>query len=430
VPEYKKFTPVTPIKNGAINNRAVLRSQSALDKNSETDAEEMHVISQAHFNCENCGSFLVYSPKSQDLLCKHCGHHYPVPTSPEPIHEYDFKSAVRELANLHHASPNEGKQTIAITQCPSCGAQFTFQEHEHAGNCPYCATPVIAGTAHARFIHPRSLLPFIITQKEAIEIYNQWIGSRWFAPSSLKNHSERDDKLTGIYLPYWTYDSQTYNPYRGQRGTIYYDRQTYTAYVDGRAVRRTRTVQRIRWRPVSGQVNLHFDDVLIGATKTLPRTIINHLKPWDLDNLVPYSEEYISGFRSELYQITVDQGFLQAENIMENRINQAIRRDIGGDQQRISAVNTQHDNTTFKHTLLPVWSAAFKYRNKTYRYVINGRNGVIQGERPYSWFKIGLAIVAAIAVMLGLLFLAESQGMMDNRGFDNSFNGSGFYIDF
>lgn len=431
MPEYKKFTPVKPIKNGAINSRAVIRSQqSALNKTSGADTEEMHVISQAHFDCENCGSFLVYSPKSQDLLCKHCGHHYPVPTSPEPIQEYDFKSAVRELANLHHASPDEGKQTIAITQCPSCGAQFTFQEHEHAGNCPYCATPVIAGTAHARFIHPRSLLPFIITQTEAIEIYNQWIGSRWFAPSSLKKHSERDDELNGIYLPYWTYDSQTYNPYRGQRGTIYYDRQTYTAYVDGRAVRRTRTVQRIRWRPVSGQVNLHFDDVLIGATKTLPRTIINHLKPWDLDNLVPYSEEYISGFRSELYQITVDQGFLQAENIMENSINQAIRHDIGGDRQRISAVNTHHDSTTFKHTLLPVWSAAFKYRNKTYRYVINGRNGVIQGERPYSWFKIGLAIIAAIAVMLGLLFLAESQGMMDNRG--NNFNGSGgeFYIDF
>ncbi|KAG1694702.1 hypothetical protein GQR58_006699 [Nymphon striatum] len=122
---------------------------------------------------------------------------------------------------------------------------------------------------------------------------------------------------------------------------------------NGKRVQRVRTVPRIRWRPVGGQVDLHFDDVLIGASKTLPRTIINHLQPWDLDNLVPYSEEYISGFRSEIYQVTVDQGFLQAENIMEHKINQSIRHDIGGDHQRISAVNTHHQDTTFKHVLLP-----------------------------------------------------------------------------
>jgi hypothetical protein len=175
-----------------------------------------------------------------------------------------------------------------------------------------------------------------------------------------------------------------------------------------------RTVARIRWTPVSGHVNQHFDDVLIGATKTLPRTIINHLQPWDLDNLVPYSEKYISGFRSEIYQVTVDQGFLQAENIMERKIRQSIRYDIGGDHQRISAVNTQHDNTKFKHVLLPVWSAAFKYHGKTFRYVINGRNGTIQGERPYSFVKIALAVVAAIAVMLALLFIMENQGAFDD----------------
>jgi hypothetical protein len=193
--------------------------------------------------------------------------------------------------------------------------------------------------------------------------------------------------------------------------------------VNGRRVQRVRTVPRIRWTPVAGRVDLHFDDVLIGATKTLPRTIIDHLQPWDLDNLVPYSEEYISGFRSEIYQVTVDQGFLQAENIMEHKIHQAIRYDIGGDHQRISAVNTQHDDTTFKHVLLPVWSAAFDYRGKTYRYVINGRNGTIQGERPYSFIKIGLAVITAIAAMLALLYVMESQGVFENMN-----QGGGFHM--
>ncbi len=384
--------------------------------------EDEHVISQAHFSCKNCGSDLVYSPASQDLQCRSCGHHYPVDTSEAKIQEYDFKEAVNELARLRHSSSDKivGGNKIAVIHCPSCGANFSFLKHEHAGECPYCATPVVAGTAHARFIEPRSLLPFKFEKKQALEIYDKWIGSRWFAPSALKSHSKRNDKLVGIYLPYWTYDSQTFNQYRGQRGTTYYDRQVYTTTVNGRRVQRVRMVPRIRWRSVAGSVDLHFDDVLIGATKTLPRTIINHLQPWDLDNLVPYSAEYISGFRSEIYQVTVDQGFLQAENIMSQKINQAIHHDIGGDHQRISAVNTHHQDTSFKHVLLPVWSAAFEYRGKTYRYVINGRNGTIQGERPYSFIKIGLAVLGAIACALALLYVMETQGTFEGNGNFNS----------
>lgn len=381
-----------------------------LNTNQEKDIEDAHVISQAHFSCKNCGSDLVYSPLSQDLVCRNCGNHYPINTSEEPIKEYDFDAAVQELARLRRTAPKNHE--VLVLQCPSCGAEFSFDRHIHAGECPYCGTPVIAGTAQSRYIIPRSLLPFKIGKKQALDIYDKWIGSRWFAPSSLKTHSKRDDKLIGIFLPYWTYDSQTYTYYRGQRGITYYDRQVYTAYVNGRAVQRTRTVQRISWTPVSGRVNLHFDDVLIGATKTLPRTIIDHLQPWDLDNLVPYSEEYISGYRSEIYQVTVDQGFLQAENVMDKRIRQAIRRDIGGDHQRISAVQTKHENTRFKHVLLPVWSAAFKYRNKTYRYVINGRNGTIQGERPYSWIKITFAVIGVILVILAYILFSQNQGAL------------------
>ena len=400
-----RFTPLTTTATNTTDN--VVR-------------EDSHVITQAHFTCKNCGSDLVYSPASQDLQCRSCGHHYPVDTSVEPIREYDFKQAVQELSRLKHADGDSQKTSLSIIQCPSCGAEFSFKEHEHAGDCPYCATPVIAGTAHARFIEPRSLLPFKFEKKQAIEIFDKWMSSRWFAPSSLKSHSNREEKLIGIYLPYWTYDSQTFNQYRGQRGITYYDRQVYSTVVNGRRVQRVRTVARIRWTPVSGRVDLHFDDVLIGATKTLPRTIIDHLQPWDLDNLVPYSEEYISGFRSEIYQVTVDQGFLQAENIMERKIHQSVRYDIGGDHQRISSVNTQHDDTSFKHVLLPVWSAAFEYRGKTYRYVINGRNGTIQGERPYSFIKIGFAVLTAIAFMLAFLFLMETQGVFNQQS--NSYN--------
>ena len=79
-------------------------------------------------------------------------------------------------------------------------------------------------------------------------------------------------------------------------------------------------------------------------------------------------------------------------------IRRDIERDIGGDSQRIHHVNTKHADITFKHILLPMWLAAYRYRDETYRIVVNARTGAVQGERPWSWVKIGLAIAAGVVV--------------------------------
>ena len=362
-------------------------------------------LSQTHFPCEQCGADLTYSPEEQQLVCDYCGFQNEIPVSYQEIKEYNFKTALHELERLKHGGNNA---TISIIQCPSCAAEFTL-ENEFSADCPFCGTPVVTSTEHARFIQPESLLPFKITDEQAIDAFDQWVGSLWFAPSKLKKISRRDERLTGVYLPYWTYDSDTKSSYRGQRGIVYYEQQVYYTVVDGRRVRQQRSVARVRWTPVSGHVSQFFDDILIGASKTLPRNIIDQLEPWDLDNLAPYSEAYLSGFHSELYQITVDQGYMQAKNIMDRHIDNAVRRDIGGDKQRVSTVNTQHYDTTFKHLLLPVWSAAFKYRKKTYRYVINGRSGKIHGERPYSFIKIFFVVLVSLSLLgTGLYFLEKS----------------------
>jgi predicted RNA-binding Zn-ribbon protein involved in translation (DUF1610 family) len=354
---------------------------------------------------------------NQSLECDHCGFTNEVPISLTPIREYDLKQALHELDQLRRSGQLE---QVDVIKCPSCAAQFRLKDNEHAGDCPFCGTPVIAGTEQSRPIRPRSLLPFSISHDQALDIFDKWMKSRWFAPSSLNSRAKRNDKLTGVYLPYWTYDSDTQTYYQGQRGTIYYERQVVNARVNGRNVRQVRQVARIRWNPASGTVGRHFDDVLIGASKTLPRTIIDNLAPWDLNQLVPYSEAYLSGFRSEIYQITVDEGFLRAQQIMDYTIRNDIRRDIGGDQQRINHLSTEHDRTTYKHLLLPIWSAAFQYRNKTYRYVINGRTGKIHGERPYSFVKIASAVALAASVAGGGVYVVEKNGGFENMNIEYS----------
>ncbi|MEO1574402.1 MAG: primosomal protein N' (replication factor Y) - superfamily II helicase [Pseudomonadota bacterium] len=359
------------------------------------------------FPCRQCGALQVYRPGTAALECSYCGHRSAIEVRDGLIVEYDFDEALRTLAD----APPAGHRPS--TQCENCAAEFDFDEHVHAGECPFCGTQIVEGTGVNRHIKPESLLPFSVNEQAALQAYRKWIGKLWFAPGALKRHARQEQKLTGVYVPYWTYDSHTSTRYQGQRGDNYTVQQSYTTVENGRTVRRTRTVTKIRWRPVSGRVQRFFDDVLVGATLSLPRKITDRLRPWDLGNLEPYNEKYLSGFRSEVYQVDLDEGFDQAVSIMNGVIRGDVARDIGGDHQRITHLHTDHRDTTFKHLLLPVWSAAFRFRKKTYRFVVNGRTGKVQGERPYSVIKIALAVILGAAAAGALLYVANESGALD-----------------
>ena len=75
-----------------------------------------------------------------------------------------------------------------------------------------------------------------------------------------------------------------------------------------------------------------------------------------------------------------------------------VRFDIGGDEQRTHEVDTAVSDVTFKHILLPVWLAAYKYRGKSYRFVMNGLTGRVPGERPYLFWEIFFAVVFGLLI--------------------------------
>ncbi len=182
---------------------------------------------------------------------------------------------------------------------------------------------------------------------------NAWLGSLWFAPSGLVEYARKGRAMNGMYVPYWTFDAQTQTAYRGQRGQYYYETQMVTVMVNGRAERRQQQVRRTRWFPASGRVARHFDDVLVTASRSLPKPMGDELTPWDLTALVPYQPDYLAGFRAEAYTIPLAESVSTARARMEAVIRHDVARDIGGDEQRIEAMQTRHSAETFKHILLP-----------------------------------------------------------------------------
>ncbi|SHE21848.1 primosomal protein N' (replication factor Y) - superfamily II helicase [methanotrophic endosymbiont of Bathymodiolus puteoserpentis (Logatchev)] len=345
---------------------------------------------------------LKYQPGTQHQVCAYCGHKNDISVKQEHIKEFNLAQALHELAATQPSTTVSHQ-----SHCTACGANFKFSDDIHAGECPFCGTDIVISSQQSKPLHPKSLLPFLITETLAKKKFSLWLNKLWFAPNKVKKYAHADTKLIGIYLPYWTYDSQTESTYTGARGDTYYINERVSYRQNGRQVTTVKRVPKIRWTNARGRVSHFFDDVLIGASLSLPRQILDRLQPWDLQNLVPYDENYISGFQSELYQVNLDEGFDRAKQVMDGMIRQDIAYDIGGDHQRIHQVSTQHSQVTYKHCLLPVWSAAFIYRNKAYRFVINGRTGEVQGERPYSIWKIGFAVLIALGIIGGLIYLQQ-----------------------
>lgn len=355
--------------------------------------------------CEQCAAVLSYKPGTETIVCEYCGHSNRIEERPVKIVEHDLEDA---LARGLAAAPVEETRRL---KCPSCAAEFTFDPGRHAGACPFCGQTIVAETGAHRQIKPAAVLPFGIEQAAARERVGAWLKGLWFAPNKLKHYARTEGRLAGMYLPYWTYDSRTRTAYAGQRGTVYHEPVRMQAVVNGRRVTQTKMVQKVRWQRVRGEVARAFDDVLVLASRSLPAPLTDRLEPWDLLGLKPYGPEYLTGFQSEAYQVPLDEGFQVAGEKMRGVIAGDVKADIGGDLQRVERLDIRHADTTFKHVLLPVWLGAFRYGGKTYRLAVNGRTGAVQGERPYSVWKIVAAAALALVILVVIAYVLAGSNL-------------------
>lgn len=360
-----------------------------MQANSQIERENIN-----RFLCPNCAGNMAFDAATGKLLCPYCGYAKEVEAGTS-VEEKSYAEFLRPDANQLQPMARDAMQV----NCTSCGAIVVFTPPTTATECAFCGGKIVAQAKSADpLIAPEGVLPFKVTQKEADSALKGWLASRWFAPSKLKEFA-RADKLSSIYIPYWTYDADSYSTYTGSRGEYYYETESYTQNGE----RKTRQVRRTRWYPASGAVDLHFNDVCVPATQSLSQKHLSELEPWDLESLRIYEPAYLSGHSAQTYQVTLPQGFEVFRDIAGSQINYAVRRDIGGDEQRVDNISTDFSAITFKHILLPVYAGAYKFNNKIFQIVINARTAEVQGERPYSWIKITLFVAFILLFILILV---------------------------
>jgi DNA-directed RNA polymerase subunit RPC12/RpoP len=358
-------------------------------------------VGAQQFKCRQCGARLEFAPGADALACPYCGATNEIPKSEARVEELDFEEALAKAEDA--AATHE----ILTVKCRECGAESTLPPDVTSAPCAFCGSGLVTTAESRKAIKPNAVLPFQVTKDAARAAFVKWIAGLWFAPGELKRHAQMEASLTGVYVPYWTFDAETTTDYVGERGEVYYTTETYTETENGQTVTRTREVRHVRWYPASGTVRNSFDDLLVRATSALAPKYLDALEPWDLNHLVAYQDEYLSGFRTDSYQVDLASGFGVAQRMMESAIDESCREDIGGDEQRVESKDTSYADVTFKHVLFPVWISAYRYRGKVYRLLVNARTGEVQGERPWSVAKFLLLAAAAAAAIFAIAFFAS-----------------------
>lgn len=343
---------------------------------------------------------MEFDPQTGALKCRFCGHTEAVVPSATTVTVHTLEEGLAQAAAATGKSLGEG--ALEVT-CNGCGSVVAFKPPEVAGVCPFCGGAIVAQPKAAdALIAPDGVLPAKVPREQAQARVREWLAARWFAPNALKKMAQQEG-IAGVYLPFWDWAADTDSGYTGERGEHYWETEYYTETDNnGNTVQRQRQVQRTRWYPASGRVAHKFDNVLVAATHSVNESRLNALEPWDLEALCAYEPAWLAGFRAQRYQVELPDGFEKAKGVMAKVIDGDVRKDIGGDEQRVISVDTTTSNATFRHLLLPVWIGAYRFKDKVYQVLVNARTGDVEGERPWSVAKVSL-LVAAIILALVLL---------------------------
>lgn len=356
------------------------------------------------FPCEGCGADLRFHVGVQQMKCEYCGSTKAIAIDATlTVGEQDFAAMLERVAQLRSQGRGTSANEKEVT-CDSCGGKVQFVGSIASEECAYCGSAIQVENAYTApdRVPVDGVLPFQIDRPRAQSNLAHWVKSRWFAPNEFRRRGVHG-RFNGVYLPYWTFDSMTTTRWTGQRGDYY-----YVTVGSGENKRRER---RTSWSSCSGVYQRFFDDVTVPAATGWPEHRLESLEPWPLAQCRPFRQEFLAGYLASTYDVEMDTGFALARTRAEEALRVDICGEIGGDEQRIDSMDVHYDAITYKHVLLPVWTLTYRYRNKPYQVFVNAGTGEVQGDRPWSWIKITLAIMTLATIVGTLVYFWQGRGM-------------------
>lgn len=348
-------------------------------------------------SCPGCGADMVFEPDKQQLHCPFCN---------KTVNVERFVASERVLDFSLDKSRSWSKET-RVFHCKSCGAETVFDNNEFAKVCPFCDSAAIVQTADLEGVRPDSVLPFRVSKENAGKSFVKWSKSKPFAPSGFKKKNGIES-IKALYTPAWTFDANTHSLYDGVVG------DHYTVTVGTGKDQRTET--RTRYRNVAGQYGQFFDDVLVNAGAQVDEKTFNKLAPYPVNEAVKYDKKFLAGYHADYYKKSMRDGYGEAKQRIDNTIRSNIIASLHCDVVSHLNIRTRYTGNTFKYLLLPIYCCTYIYKEKVYRFFINGATAEVCGKAPVSPLRVSglvFGILGIIAVVITIMFFA---GVFDASG--------------
>jgi hypothetical protein len=149
----------------------------------------------------------------------------------------------------------------------------------------------------------------------------------------------------------------------------------------------------------------------------MSHVILEKVYPFNLNDLVTYSPDFLAGWQAQTYDITLPKAWETGKAIMREKAKKACYADIPTNHVRNFSMSADFSEEAWRYVLLPVYVSAYLFENKTYQVMVNGQTGTVAGQKPVAWWKIWLAIGLLVAPGLllglaGLILTAAGIGMV------------------
>lgn len=361
--------------------------------------------------CRNCTATI----EPGVAACPFCGTTDPVAAAAPPPEPSPTPTAAPPVDDAPPRPKGQGGsgfgREMKTFSCSSCGAKVSYDPGLKTLACAYCgSTYVIESAASEQTERPERLVAFAHDQPHAEKLFWQWLGKGFFRPRDITKKSAISE-IRGVYLPFFAFDADAESDWTADAGYHYTVQEAYTTKDEkGNTVTKHRNVQKTRWQPARGDHAAHYEDWLISASKGLTQDWVAKIVPFDMARAEQYDAGYLAGFAAENPSIQAPVAKQTAHGELVVQEERACDQMVPGDTHRNLRVSSVLRNWSYDLVMLPLWIAAFRYKGKVYRFLVNGQTGEVQGNAPFSYLKLILVILGSAALIGGGVLLYHLFG--------------------
>jgi len=308
--------------------------------------------------CSVCGALL----DEEDLFCANCGTEAPKMEQPT--------TTTRSFDSKYNF------------ECQGCGASMSYDASAQTLRCPFCGSTKLNEQKDAKTLEPEFVVPFVLSESEALARLREWLGRGFWRPGDLAREAIVT-KFTQVYVPFWVFAAKVFT---------YWTADTS----------RTPSGAMASWYPLFGENGSDYTGVLVGASSVLTPTETSAICPFDLAAAVPPAQVDLANVVYEQFRVQRKYARPLAQSALEDLERQACTTHVPGNCRNMK-VNVRVQDLTSQPALLPVWICAYRYRDRLFRFLVNGQNGQCTGTAPTSGKKIAAATAIALAVLVLVL---------------------------